>query len=93
MHIGINLERGLRSSFLLERKKKIMSNLKKKFTVDEEIVWKFEDFDSQGEQNVKCRIVEVHEDYCVAHTEGNHNGYDDMRLCIEASNEENFHRI
>ena len=35
-----------------------MSNLKKKFTVDEEIVWKFEDFDSQGEQNVKCRIVE-----------------------------------
>lgn len=38
-----------------------MSNLKKKFTVDEEIVWKFEDFDSQGEQNVKCRIVEVHE--------------------------------
>ena len=40
-----------------------MSNLKKKFTVDEEIVWKFEDFDSQGEQNVKCRIVEVHEDY------------------------------
>lgn len=49
-----------------------MSNLKKKFTVDEE---------------------KVHEDYCVAHTEGNHNGYDDMRLCIEASNEENFHRI
>ena len=44
-------------------------------------------------KNVKCRIVEVHEDYCVAHTEGNHNGYDDMRLCIEASNEENFHRI
>ena len=79
--------------FLLERKKKIMSNLKKKFTVDEEIVWKFEDFDSQGEQNVKCRIVEVHEDYCVAHTEGNHNGYDDMRLCIEASNEENFYHI
>lgn len=78
---------------MLERKKKIMSNLKKKFTVDEEIVWKFEDFDSQGEQNVKCRIVEVHEDYCVAHTEGNHNGYDDMRLCIEASNEENFYRI
>ena len=30
-----------------------MSNLKKKFTVDEEIVWKFEDFDSQGEQNVR----------------------------------------
>ena len=29
-----------------------MSNLKKKFTVDEEIVWKFEDFDSQGEQNL-----------------------------------------
>ena len=56
-----------------------MSNLKKKFTVDEEIVWKFEDFDSQGEQNVKCRIVEVHEDYCVAHT--------------EASNEENFYHI
>ena len=62
MHIGINLERGLRSSFLLERKKKIMSNLKKKFTVGEEIVWKFEDFDSQGEQSVKCKIVEVHED-------------------------------
>ena len=93
MNIGINLERGLRSSFLLERKKKIMSNLKKKFTVGEEIVWKFEDFDSQGEQSVKCRIVEVHEDYCVAHTEGNHNGYDDMRLCIEASNEENFYHI
>ena len=52
-----------------------MSNLKKKFTVDEEIVWKFEDFDSQGD------------------TEGNHNGYDDMRLCIEASNEENFYHI
>ena len=33
-----------------------MSNLKKKFTVDEEIVWKFEDFDSQGEQNVKCIV-------------------------------------
>ncbi len=60
-----------------------MSNLKKKFKVGEEIVWKFEDFDSQGEQSVKCRIVEVHEDYCVAHTEGNHNGYDDMRLLLK----------
>ena len=32
-----------------------MSNLKKKFTVDEEIVWKFEDFDSQGEQKRKVQ--------------------------------------
>lgn len=70
-----------------------MGKLKKTFKIGEDVMWKFSDFDSQGEQNVKCKIMEVHEDYCVAQTKDNHNNYDAVQLYIDEFNEDEFQHI
>lgn len=67
-----------------------MGKLKKKFTLGEEVIWRFRDFDFEEWNKAKCKIIEVHEDHCIAKTQGNQNCYDDMSLWIDKDNENDF---
>lgn len=67
--------------------------MKKNFKVGENVIWKCMDEDFDIIIDVKCKIIEVNSEYCVARSCGNHNSYDDMNLLIDEDSENDFIKI
>lgn len=67
--------------------------MKKKFKVGENVIWKCKDDDFDIINQVKCTIIEVNAEYCVARSSGNYNAYDDMNLLIDEYSEDDFIKI